>query len=1319
MEKINKVFKNGEPLSAEELNGIVRYINELGETIEENQNDWSSQNAVEEMWNSLKEDDDSNRIHNSHSPLSYPLSSINGANLGQPPYSDMAITSDGKGGWQWKKVNQGGGGGGGSSSQQGINKQRTYFLNVAHGIVPSAPSVNNYNSSPQDNFTNGQDVWTFTNTNPTNEQDTYAIWVWFQDNTPVNIDGPIKIFDGAVNSSNGEDGEEIEWIYRRVNTIPTNATLNTWESILSNCKGDVAAKDDKTFRNADAVPFDWNDNPSGVTFNEKYEYASFRRSSLNSNGKRIWGETGFCRPFIWSTYGEKGMDGDGIEYIFWGKAEAVTDWNTFSQNSQNLVNYPPSWTNNEGFQDNEYFGPNGSLWTDDPLGINDTTRRYIYMSKRKKVQNPQTGVSSWEPFSIPVLWNQYTGTSFMSNIFKRSPTKPNKPGANEGSFLNPVPSGWSDGIPAGTDSIWITSRIFSSNGQYPQQGEWNNVQLMSDTESFDVEFSPIESNPGTPTTNPNNWYDPTTDTNANWTEMIWMATRTKSNGAWGNWNITKIKGEQGEQGKDGTYIEYVYTRNNTGVAPAAPATTQTDDWHGTSGGVTWTDNPQGVEKNMMYEFVSIRTKENDTWSAFSPPVLWSKWGKDGRDGDGVEYIYYANTTGSIPPGQYPHEWEANQTPEFKGPDGSLWQDDPIDLSTLGQGSKQWVSVRKRTTTNGVASWGRFSEPALWSTYAKDGIVDGYTVDLTNENMPVGTSSSGSVSNYSNVCGVQVFHNGVEETNFKISTGTITRSDNVDPGNSITATPNNTNKTITVAISSASNFSAVNAYVPVTVTITTQSGTITRNLTISLFGIATGESGAAIDLFTSASAIRCDYERTTATPDKLYVGVKVSSPTNGVHKYDAGSTEAGNMHMTFGYFYNGNSNSIQAVSSSYISLSSKINGTNITDITVVMKYNEVIVDSETIPFVSDGAPGDYYAQQLSGVIMRIKSWDSISNSEMIEDGTTASSDGTTYLDVVGYNNSYYRIKTRTLKSRATVPEKADGSVNEDYWYMFAPSGDAAFNALIANSAFISNLTAKEVVITENNKPVAGLTSGTAQTGDVFTRGSVRIWAGNPIVNGTTNLTNCPFYVTNTGELHASNASISGNITATGGRFTGEFRVGDATSVNNKSGGFFKILPYREVPRSNGLSTILSGAIIGCDGTGHENLVISANGGNDSGSFGFTTGSHFDEDEIMLRVDSPDGGDNGKYYIVEVKNNVYKSGAVETTYYSYYQDPNESSNNPKSHVPSIFTIGINARGKVHIKSEVNGGGHAWETDADKIYYGDVYLDGDGYLRVKTWY
>lgn len=156
--------------------------------------------------------------------------------------------------------------------------------------------------------------------------------------------------------------------------------------------------------------------------------------------------------------------------------------------------------------------------------------------------------------------------SFTSNVFKRSTTKPNKPGANEGSFSDPVPSGWSDGVPAGTDSIWTTKRIFSSDGQYPQQASWEDVQLMSDTESFDVEFSPIASNPGTPTTNPNNWYDPTADPNADWANMIWMATRTKSNGVWGNWNVTKIKGEKGEKGDAGSEITFDDTEIRNAIA---------------------------------------------------------------------------------------------------------------------------------------------------------------------------------------------------------------------------------------------------------------------------------------------------------------------------------------------------------------------------------------------------------------------------------------------------------------------------------------------------------------------------------------------------------------------------------------------------------------------------------------------------------------------------------------------------------------------------------------------------------------------------------
>ena len=31
---------------------------------------------------------------------------------------------------------------------------------------------------------------------------------------------------------------------------------------------------------------------------------------------------------------------------------------------------------------------------------------------------------------------------------------------------------------------------------------------------------------------------------------------------------------------------------------------------------------------------------NETWGAFSEPVIWANWGHSGEDGDGIEYIYY-------------------------------------------------------------------------------------------------------------------------------------------------------------------------------------------------------------------------------------------------------------------------------------------------------------------------------------------------------------------------------------------------------------------------------------------------------------------------------------------------------------------------------------------------------------------------------------------------------------------------------------------------------------------------------------------------------
>ena len=191
-------------------------------------------------------------------------------------------------------------------------------------------------------------------------------------------------------------------------------------------------------------------------------------------------------------------------------------------------------------------------------------------------------------------------------------------------------------------------------------------------------------------------------------KYTWMSqTYVNGNDEYGTWTTPiRITGPQGEHGADGNDIEFIYTRNNTGTAPSTPATSQTDDYVPSG----WTDNPQGVANNMMYEYISTRTKENGTWSAFSTPVIWSKWGEKGMDGDGYEYIYKATTNSTAPDNPTPSSTsDSTYQADDYVPGG--WSDEPVTLTSTK--AFLWVCVRKKT--RGV--WGRFSNPSLWSHYA--------------------------------------------------------------------------------------------------------------------------------------------------------------------------------------------------------------------------------------------------------------------------------------------------------------------------------------------------------------------------------------------------------------------------------------------------------------------------------------------------------------------------------------------------------------------------------------------------------------------------
>lgn len=131
-----------------------------------------------------------------------------------------------------------------------------------------------------------------------------------------------------------------------------------------------------------------------------------------------------------------------------------------------------------------------------------------------------------------------------STVFKRVSSKPNKP--EGGSYSQPVPSGWSDGIPAASDNInaiYSSTRTFYSGGY---STKWSEPQLLADSSVFDVCYCLKDTYTlDPPTTHPNGSNDDWQNSPSE--NAVWMATSTyTAGGTWSDWTITKIKGENGE-----------------------------------------------------------------------------------------------------------------------------------------------------------------------------------------------------------------------------------------------------------------------------------------------------------------------------------------------------------------------------------------------------------------------------------------------------------------------------------------------------------------------------------------------------------------------------------------------------------------------------------------------------------------------------------------------------------------------------------------------------------------------------------------------------
>lgn len=768
-------------------------------------------------------------------------------------------------------------------------------------------------------------------------------------------------------------------------------------------------------------------------------------------------------------------------------------------------------------------------------------------------------------------------------------------------------------------------------------------------------------------------------------EYTWMIqVFVSSDGLYGHYMtpicITGSKGDQGPQGPQGPAgssstgadtndRDFRYYRTEKGHDIEGIQKPDGDNYY------DWADNPQGVgvdkETGVFYdnEWVCVRIKIDGVWGEWIGPVLWSHYGENGTDGDGVEYIFTKTSTGT--PTDDPSSWYNNEQSKSNGKDdsgscswednsesyyntkyfnqdeyiknNSGWFDDPSNIEDQHPGDKIWVSVRKkRNDSNPTSSekedayWHQYSQPKIWSYYAKDGVVDAVIIDVVGETRYVYINPVTKLSKkYDASITVNMFNSGdtitktLEFVSFKKSDGTDMSS--------LQSSFTFTNDTVAVNFAeNALNFEN-DAYYTLTLVGTPQDmADQNRYAEISFYGISNegiqaepGEDGVTAGIYTTASAI--SYQDGSFYPNEIGVSVRwgkgktlteykpensggwqfqykvddadwkdmttntiQSQGENGIsfkaHKDDVNLQEYvpiiksgidglngvtymidvsgmtlsyGESHVTEGkyetdakftvklYKKEGNEDYVLQETDGYECTVSQdpSDQTTTPDVTTnsdnwycKIATSEIASKSATIKIIITTNPGGAFVcsmvipisaagkdgeaatgQPLKGSPLRIRgTYDK--NLAPYYDGKRDAESGVFYQDIVLHNNMYYAC----INTQAGIDDnwQTDPGAGASYWQPFTINGNAFYDLLMANKAYIKELSSEEVVIFDGGTIVAGITSSKTidsksdLNGNVTKKGDVRIWAGEMQKEG--DLTSAPFTVTDAGVLKCQSA-----------------------------------------------------------------------------------------------------------------------------------------------------------------------------------------------------
>lgn len=498
------------------------------------------------------------------------------------------------------------------ASVAGKDGQYTVFCYTNSSIKPPKPTSSQI--PPVD------DNYTWYMYPPTRESKEVFTWMIqatvYADKSLSGWTDPIRLT--GETGEDGSDGTKLEFIYK-----VTSAS-------------DAPDKPD-TSQQDDYIPFGWSDSPQGVSKDMMYEWVSQREKKAAKIGEGVWGE--FSEPVLWSKWGEKGMDGDGYEYIFTRTADVDRVPQTPSSIQQN--DYIPTISNG---------GSKDYNWSDDPKGVNEDYKAE-WTCKRVRTD----GV--WSNFSTPALWSNWGEQGLSGGHYqyrwKISATKPSIP-------TDAAASGWSTNselVPGDGEYVWQIQRFANPDGTLTA---WSNLIRLTGADGEDgkdgnsIEFiytrNADGSQPSTPASVnqaghiPSGWTNHPSGVTAS-LMYEWVSQRylDKSTQKWGNWSTPGIWSRYSERGKDGDGYEYIYRRfsNYVGGSSLAPggqyyppanvdsSEYQQDDYVPDG----WTDNPTGPTDAIKYEYVWTRKKENSKWYAWKTGALWSKWGDKGDQGD--------------------------------------------------------------------------------------------------------------------------------------------------------------------------------------------------------------------------------------------------------------------------------------------------------------------------------------------------------------------------------------------------------------------------------------------------------------------------------------------------------------------------------------------------------------------------------------------------------------------------------------------------------------------------------------------------------------